>query len=149
MLIASLPPSPTQPAPLPRLRRAGFTLMELLVVIGIVALLATIVTVGIATALGKTVDRATTTRLEMLDTMLAAYATADNDSTGGQGNTAAKRLPPQLAAIPGGVTYSTRDSQPQGAAGDPLLAPSAMGGGAATCQAQTSATVIGCARPVR
>ena len=92
-------------------RRGGFSLVELLVVIGIIALLTAILTVGITSVRGKIADRSTKTRLEALDAMLAAYAQADAATGGAVGRQGAKRLPTVVQPLAGGDFYSTVDGQ--------------------------------------
>jgi len=107
----------------------GFTLVELMVVLVIIAIVAGLIIVGITSAMSGTRDDATETRMQMLDGFMEAYANADNARTGGMGNTEAKRLPEVLKAIPTStVFYSTIDSvaydtTPSGTAGEPLTAP--------------------------
>ena len=104
--------APHAPLQRPARRRSGFSLVELLVVIGIIALLATILTVGITSVRGKIADRSTKTRLEALDAMLAAYAQADSATGGAIGRGGAKKLPSVVEPVQGsGKLYSTVDDQ--------------------------------------
>lgn len=105
------------PAQSARTRRRAFTLVEILVVIGIIVLLAAMVVVGITSFLGEGRDDSTRTRMEILNNFMAAYASAQAPRTGGQGNIDAAKLPSVLRAGDPSVTptppdgyYSTVDS---------------------------------------
>ena len=88
-------------------------------VLGIIVLLAAIVTVGVRSALSRVVDSSTKTRLENLNSMLAAYQTADAAGGAAIGRGGVKKLPTMVQAKPGGIFYSTVDS---------TTSPSATGG---------------------
>ena len=84
-------------------RRGGFTLVELLVVIGIIAVLTAIVAVGIFSLLPSASDRASGTRLEALQTMYIDWA-VDESATVGQGSQAGERpLPSAVQSAWGGA----------------------------------------------
>jgi type II secretory pathway pseudopilin PulG len=87
-------------------------MIELLVVLVIIMVVAGLIVVGITSAMSGTRDRATQTRLDMLDGFMAAYQNADNARTGGMGNTEAKKLPEALKSIATGTAlYSTIDNR--------------------------------------
>jgi prepilin-type N-terminal cleavage/methylation domain-containing protein len=101
-------PQPRCRAPARQAR--GFTLIELLVVLLIIVIVAGLVIVGITSILGSMRDDSTQTRMEMLNSFMAAYANAENARAGGQGNTRAMALPSALQAIAlTGDYYSTVD----------------------------------------
>ncbi len=92
--------------------RGGFSLVELLVVIGILVLLAAIVTVGLSGVLGRQQDRDTENRLQILESMLDGYA-----NTGDAGSRSGRGLPPRIVPSGGtaynggaGVWYSVSDA---------------------------------------
>ena len=112
--MARLPAHPARPPRPPRSRRrsrGGFTLTELLVVLGIIVLLAAIVTVGVRSALSRVVDSSTKTRLENLNSMLAAYQTADAAGGAAIGRGGVKNLPTVVRIGAAGDYYSTVDNQ--------------------------------------
>lgn len=97
----------------------GFTMVELMVVLVIIAIVAGLIIVGIRQAIGGAADDSTQTRLEMLDSFMAAYANSENARAGGLGNTKAAALPSALKTNgAAGEFYSTVDN-----GADPAAAP--------------------------
>lgn len=85
-------------------------MVELLVVLVIIVVLAGLVVVAISTVSGTMRDRSTQSRLEMLDGFMAAYANAENATSGGKGNTRALALPSAVrVSSTAGEYYSTID----------------------------------------
>ena len=114
-----MPPLSTDPSPgqrrssarVHRPLRRGFTLVELLVVIGLIVVLAGLVVVGITSFLGKGRDDSTRSRMEILNNFMAAYATSEATRSGGQGNVDAAKLPSLLRVNENADgRYSTVDS---------------------------------------
>lgn len=79
-------------------------------VLVIIVVLAGLVVVAIFAVGGTMRDRSTQTRLEMLDGFMAAYANAENATSGGKGNTRALALPSAVRVSSAAPDYySTSD----------------------------------------
>ena len=76
-----------------RCRAAGFTLLELLVVIGIIALITGMIVVGVSSTLSGAAARSTETRFEALQTMLVEYGRNTSGSVGAGATSTARQLP--------------------------------------------------------
>ncbi len=87
------------PAQSRRRRAAGFTLLELLVVIGIIALVTGLIVVGVASTLDGASARSTDTRFESLRTMLANYGRNTGDSVAAGASSTSRQLPSALRLV--------------------------------------------------
>lgn len=91
-------------------------MIELIVVISIIAIVAGLVVVGIASSLGGARDRVTETRLESLTTMLTNYRRNTAGSVGAGATATARSLPRSLDANAGPLDFA--DYVPPATVGD-------------------------------
>ncbi|MEL7238883.1 MAG: prepilin-type N-terminal cleavage/methylation domain-containing protein, partial [Planctomycetota bacterium] len=98
--------------------RTAFTLVEMLVVLGIIALIAAIVTVGIFSALGNTGDNATRVRLETLTTMYSNWEQDTRAASNAGAQAGGRRLPSSVRTSMGTAASNGAEVPPVSANAD-------------------------------